>query len=297
MLKGQLFEEMEISVGTIILISLVITFLLEVFAPMMTLSSAVSSSEGEVRATEFANFLKNVLPEYMGNEKGELTQEGLSSNTGKPLTAFGFSDNRVDIENLVTNQVWEFGTQRQTYRHDAYTTIHSHYMPVTGVESVIMKGGNDYVLHIYESGGNTILDIYSDYVCNPDVRKTESEGKYNLLACWEFSGLSKIEAGAERIRDEMIAPVVNMVGNDLIYLVSPKGDVKASELVIGTAGLDVTDYCLGSGEGSMCIRIIGRYSFPARIHAEIGKEGGFRTDVAPIEEITAAEESGGIEEV
>jgi len=282
MLKGQLDIDIEFMGGTIVFIALALIMFIEILLPLLAMDYNMVTSEEEIRIVEFANLAKARFAELLGNGNGDIAYEKLEKQVGKGLAGVGLADNYLLIEDLRTGKSFEFpGTKGKT-KHDVYSTISSSYKAVMSESLVVMEGGEEYIVHIYKikDEGDISLDIYQDCVCSQDGPGTDGTGKYKTLGCDDISDLELVEKG---VVTHVMGKATNARYRDIsqVARVKPENDITAGDLVITGMSLGKTWGCTESPGEHLCVRLMGDFVLPARIHVELGKGGELVTEKAP----------------
>jgi hypothetical protein len=274
MLKGSLDVDIELMGGSIVFIALTSIMFFSLLWPLLVIEYNLESNEGEMRAVEFANLVKSRLTERIGNGRGDIVYEKLEAMEGRGLTELGLANNYVRIENLTDGSSFEFGTGRSENKHDVFATISSSYSPVVSESTRVMAGGEEYLIHIYntsEDGMPVAFDVYPEYICSQASGQPVERGKYRTVGCDEISGLAKENVGAGDLRN-MIS-LVRSTGTSKAARVVAQGDITAGNLFATGLRFGKTWECQGSGLDYICFRVMGDFVFPVKIHVEVGKGG------------------------
>jgi hypothetical protein len=277
MLKGQTGTDLEYTMSTIIFVFTCTTLFLEVLLPLIFLNYTLSTSSEQMRAIEFANIAESRMTRDFGNGNGDLDYERIYQISG--IGALGLGNNYIIINSLSTADEWAYGSPIEgSYKHNIFTTIGSSYLDVQNEKKTVLSKGREYLIHIYATGidkGSISFDIYSDYICSVAMQGGDAAGKMQsplTSACSEITVLARQEAGESELRD--MASTASNTGTKKVARIVPKNDIAAEQLIV--AGMKLGSCRDASTKrGYECIRFVGDFVLPAKMHAEVARGSDF----------------------
>ncbi len=274
MLKGQFELDMEFPMATMLAMLTIILLIGVVVLPSFNLVQNVYGSEGDIKSVEFSNFVKFKLENNLGDGDG-LKYDKITSFTEGELSSFGLADNYVTIKNLASGELWEYGKEERRNQHTVYTTIEKKYNIIDDEKEVVMKGDSEYLVHVYAIDKSTVIDVYSDYICDQKGRKEGFPGRYVMIGCSEMEESAGENMGTHHLLGSVISPVVNQAKPYLIQRLVPGSDMTAGDIVPRGSSLGDIEDCENHRRGKVCIRVIGNHVDPASIFVALKNNAEF----------------------
>ncbi len=271
MLKGQLDIDIELMGGTIIFIALTLIMFMEILLPLLVVNYNMETSMEDVRAVEFANLAKARMIANIGSGNGDIDCVRLEALQKKGLRDIGLASNYLLVEDLHKGTTFEFSGKEGETKHDIYATLSSRFLPVTASSDIVMQGHDEYLVHIYKLSDDSIaMDIQHADSCIMHSQGDVEETRYKAAGCDDISSQELIEEDAEAHLKGKVSKVRDG-GDSQFARVKPQSDITAGELVVTGMELGKTWGCIDSSDSQVCIRVIGDFVFPARIHVELAE--------------------------
>jgi len=272
---------------TIIFSVLVLMIFIVVLVSFLTMKYIEHMAHGQVQAIEFANLVKYKLENNLGDGHGNIYYTELVKNNGKSVEeVVGLRGKKIIVTDLKTDKNFHFSGDGGYFKHSVYSTIYSHYLPVTQPSEVVMQTGKEYFVHIYnitDDGVYVVFDIYQKPVCSDEGTMLDSTGIYQIIGCSSFP----VDVTAFDL-DMLRGKIVNVSANrgEFIAKLVPDKDVKAEELLSFPFKFRDPDPTEGSYimtilgllkqkiglERLVAFRVMGEYVTPAKIYVEIDND-------------------------
>ncbi len=274
MLKGQLSVPTEFTIGSMIYMIIIILISSLIVAPLFYVSWEAGTSEVRLNVFEYANLARQRLTEVLGNGEGDIWFPTMQSNVALGTSQLGIARNVLVLEELTSGNKWTFSSGDEKHRHDVYTTMQSPYFPVTSPTYEILSKDEVRLFHIYADvgeGRDVVVGVYEGgYSCSKTSRIIIPQTTYSLLSCNDIDDAEYVEADAGDIRN-MIASVRNS-GGYVVKLVKAKSDILSKDIVPSGLVLGDSWSCPMSGKDYLCLRRVGDFVFPLKIHVEMDKD-------------------------
>ncbi|MBN2330736.1 MAG: hypothetical protein JXC85_02875 [Candidatus Aenigmarchaeota archaeon] len=273
MLKGQLDIDIEMMGGTMIFIALTLIMFMEILLPLLVVNYNMETSMEDIRAVEFANLAKARMIDQIGDGEGDIDYARLEALQGSSLGDIGLASNYLLVEDLIKGTTFEFAGKRGKTEHDVYATLSSRFLPSIESSDIVMQGNNEYFVHIYslsEDGKSIAVDIQDAGSCVMYSQGDIKESRFKAAGCDDFTSKQVVEDGAEALIRGEVSNAMDS-GESQFVRVKPKSDISAGDIVVTGMKLGKSWGCRDSGDPQVCIRQIGDFVFPARIHVELAE--------------------------
>ena len=280
MLKGQTYLDTEFAIGSLVFIGVIFLIIITVLGPLVFVSVTAGSSENGIKALEYANIAKWRLLNLRGDGEGDISYHSMVSDLAAGQVGLGLARNSMFIEDLSTDSQWVFAKGSEKNEHDVFSTMSTPYLPVSEPSAKLMEANGEYMVHIYRIGPHkkdVAVDVYgNEYICGAKGRSANSLGDFVTMGCEEASSAEKGESDAGDLKD-IITNFRNTGGDEEYVLLRLlfKSDVTAKDIVPGGMKFGDEWDCPPDSDGDyLCVRRMGDYVLPVRIHVEIANDAG-----------------------